>query len=159
MSSDPLLPPDSEPEPTVPPQSLPPASFTPVTPVTSTPGSTTGLAPNVAAGLSALTFGIGGIAFLILEKRDRFVRFWAMQSVYFGGAALVVNIAAKILFVILGHILFLLVWIFALVFWVVSLAILALWIVMVYKAFIGQEWEIPVLGKLAREQLAKMPVV
>jgi len=61
---------------------------------------TTGLPSNVAAAIACIPL-IGGIIFYILEKRDGFVRFYAMQSIIFGGAwvlfAIVYSIAHAIL--------------------------------------------------------------
>ena len=155
MSNDPIPPVDPNPEPSVPPQVLPPVT----TPTEGTGISTTGLAPNVAAGLAALTGGLIGIVLLFVEKRDRFVRFWAMQSVFFGAAVLVLNIAVSIFLGILVHIIGPLVLIFSFFYGIVCLGILVLWIVMLIQAFSGKEWELPVLGKMARQQLARMPVV
>ena len=62
--------------------------------------SSTGLPSNVAAAIACLPL-IGGIIFYMLEKRDSFVRFYAMQSIIFGGAwilfAIVYSIAHAIL--------------------------------------------------------------
>ena len=38
---------------------------------------------------------------------------------------------------------------------VIGLGFFVAWVVTVIKAFTGKEWEIPYLGKIAREQLAK----
>lgn len=159
MSSDPLLPPDADPEPSIPPRSVPPTTTPPVIPAIGTSTSATGLQSNVAASLSVLFLGIGGIVFLALEKRDAFVRFWAMQSLLFGASCLVLNIVVPIFLGILAHIIFFLVAIFWLLYWLVCLVILAVWLIMVVKAFNGKEWELPILGKIARQQLAKMPPV
>ena len=146
--SDILPQPDAAPNP---PDPNPPAPAPPV-PVTS------GLAPNVAAGLAALFPLVGGAVFLALEKKDRFVRFWAMQSVFFGGAAIVVSVALRIaafifgLIPLIGKLLLLLLVVVHLVF---GLACLAIWIIGIVKAFSGKEWEIPGLGPLARKQLAQ----
>src|SRR5207253_10558462 len=47
--------------------------------------TSTGLPSNVAAAIACIPL-IGGIIFYILEKHDSFVRFYAMQSIIFGGA-------------------------------------------------------------------------
>ena len=57
---------------------------------------TTGLTPNVAAGIACLFTIVGGIVFLVLEKKNQFVRFWAMQSVFLGGLALAVSIVTRV---------------------------------------------------------------
>nr|MDQ2660134.1 hypothetical protein [Verrucomicrobiota bacterium] len=59
--------------------------------------STTGLPSNVAAALACIPL-IGGIIFYVLEKRDAFVRFYAMQSIIFGGAWVIFSIIWNILF-------------------------------------------------------------
>lgn len=123
-------------------------------------GTTTGLTPNVAAGLAVLFPLIGGIIFLALEKRSQFVRFWAMQSVVVGGGLFVYNIASFVLGVIFGHVP-VLGWILGLFLMLLGLVVwlggFILIIIMVVKAFSGVEWSVPVIGKFAREQLVKFP--
>src|SRR5216117_4285680 len=84
----------------VPTQSPPPPGPEPGTTAKST---STGLPSNVAAALACIPL-IGGIIFYILEKHDSFVRFYAMQSIIFGGAWLLFNIVSRILFLILWSI-------------------------------------------------------
>ncbi len=43
-----------------------------------------------------------------------------------------------------------------LLYWVFRIGWLVVYIISIVKAFSKQEWEIPILGKIAREQLAKM---
>ncbi len=139
---------------------MPDAPLPPVgTPDSNPPGpDSTGLAPNVAAALAFLFIFVGGIVFLVLERRDKFVRFWAMQSIFFGGLAVavwIVTVVASFIFGVIpwvGVLLVGVVWIANLVFgigWLVGYLIGAV------KAFSGQEWEIPWIGKLARKQLAQ----
>ncbi|MDP9291662.1 MAG: hypothetical protein M3O82_04780 [Verrucomicrobiota bacterium] len=153
MPDEPVDPPPAAPDPAsappLPPDGMPAGAVT-----------TTGLPPNVAAGLAVVFSFISGIIFLILEKRSQFVRFWAMQSVVVGGALFIFNIATWILGTVLGHIP-ILGWLAAiflgLVSMVVGLVALVLYVVMLIKAFSGQEWSVPVFGKIAREQLGKYP--
>ena len=63
--------------------------------------ATTDLPSNVAAALACFPL-IGGIIFYILEKRDGFVRFYAMQSIIFGAAWLLFGIAWRIVYSILA---------------------------------------------------------
>lgn len=139
--------PDDLPPPVTPALSPLPAETSPVVP------ATTGLAPNVAAGIAAIFTLLGGIVMLALEKRDPFVRFWAMQSVFFGGATLVFAIAAAVIGMVLGSISAPLGWLWSLATGAVDIGLVVVWIITVIKAFSGKEWEIPVLGKLARQQL------
>ena len=46
----------------------------------------TGLAPNIAATICAALPLVGGIIFLALEKKNAFVRFWAITSADNGAA-------------------------------------------------------------------------
>src|SRR5438067_10065428 len=68
------------------------------TPATTTT-TTTGLPSNVAAALACVPL-VGGLIFYILEKHDQFVRFYAMQSIIFGGAWFLFNVVSWILRVI-----------------------------------------------------------
>src|SRR5204863_10048198 len=84
----------------VPTQSPPPPGPEPET----TPKPTsTGLPSNMAAAIACIPL-IGGIIFYILEKHDGFVRFYAMQSIIFGGALILFSIVSNILFAIFGSI-------------------------------------------------------
>ena len=122
-----------------------------------------GVAPNIAATICAAVPLVGGIVFLVLEKKNAFVRFWAMQSILFGGLLFVVSLLLQLVtFVltpipILGWILLFVIWIASLIFW---LGWMVAWVISIIKAFSNVEWEIPYLGKLARKQLgtAQPPV-
>ena len=100
----------------------------------------TGLSKNVAGALSYVVGLITGVIFLVLEK-DPFVRFHAMQSIVFSVAMIALNL-------ILGFTLVLA--IFLPVLWIVEFV---LWLLLIYKAWQGTEWELPVLGKFARSLL------
>lgn len=120
-----------------------------------------GLAPNVAAGLAAVFLLVGGIVMILIEKKNAYVRFYAMQSILFGGGLFVYGVVSTIISLVFGAIP-LIGWLVALVILLLSavvyLGALAVWVVQIIKAFNGVEWEIPFLGKLARQQLAKMPI-
>lgn len=120
----------------------------------------TGLDRNVAAGLACLFSVVGGIVFLVIEKKDRYVRFYAMQSLLLGAASIAFSILMQIAIGILGFIP-VIGWIVSLLLipiaMIVGLAYVALWLITTIKAFSGgPEWEIPVLGAIARKQLDKM---
>src|SRR5947209_192163 len=82
---------------------VPPVTPTPVTATGGPAPGTTGLPSNVAAALACIPL-IGGIIFYILEKRDPFVRFYAMQSIIFGGAWILCSIVYQIILHIFGAI-------------------------------------------------------
>lgn len=105
--------------------------------------SSIGLSKETAGALSYVLGPVSGIIFLVLEK-NKFVKFHAMQSI--------------VLFVSL----FVLQWFFALVVillpFVPLLSVIAfvLWLILIYKAWLGEEWEVPFIGKFARELVAKV---
>lgn len=101
---------------------------------------TTGLPKNTAA---ALSYGLGwvtGIVFLLIEK-DPFVRFHAMQSIITFGLLTLLNFVPLI-----GWVLSPLIWIAGFV----------LWLVLIYKAYQGEEFKLPWIGQFAKKQLGKI---
>ena len=116
--------------------------------------STTGLPSNVAAAIACIPL-IGGIIFYVLEKRDSFVRFYAMQSIIFGAAWLLFNIVYAIVHVIFASVpaigVFLsLLW--GLVGMLIHLAFVVVWVIATIKAFTNVRWDIPYVGPMAGKQ-------
>jgi uncharacterized membrane protein len=112
-------------------------------------GSDTGLPSNVAAGLCAIFHLIGGVIFYFIERKDLFVRHWAVQSIYFGGAWIGAFLAISILSGILVHIPgigFIFALLFALLWFVVWLGGVILWVIGIIKALQGQTWEYPIIS-------------
>lgn len=130
--------------PTRPPESAPPAAG----------GS--GLAANVAGALSYLLGALTGVLFLVIDKERAFVRFHAMQSILFT----VAWIAAWIVMTILGFILNVIPvigWLIGALLWLfLAVAGFVLWLYLMYQAFQGNEWEIPVLGEQARRLMPQV---
>src|ERR1051325_692443 len=117
--------------------------------------SSTDLPPNLAAAIACIPL-IGGVIFYILEKRNAFVRFYAMQSIIFGFAWLLFNIASGIVHLIFGSIPGiggLLVFLWSVVAGLVQLMFLVIWIIATVKAFTSVRWEIPYVGPMARKQV------
>jgi len=96
---------------------------------------------NVEAVLCYAFGFFSGLLFLLIEKDNKFVRFHAMQSLMTFGAVLLVSFVP-----FLG--------------WLVSLVLvpvsLVLWVVLMYKAYQGESFKLPVIGDLAEKQLKKM---
>lgn len=102
--------------------------------------TTTGLPRNTAAALSYLAGWVTGLIMLVVEK-DKFVRFHAMQSILvFGGINLIVMVP------IFG-------WLLAPFLAIIGLI---LWLVLMWKAYQGEEVLLPVVGEWAKQQAAKM---
>jgi uncharacterized membrane protein len=122
-------------------------------PVHSSPGSS-GLAPNVAGALAYLLGPITGILFLVIEKENRFVRFHAAQSIVVGVAMVLLYIVLTVLSTILA-VIPILGWIIGLLLTlIVGLGSFVLWLLLMYQAFQGREWQLPVLAPYARRMIS-----
>ena len=115
----------------------------------------TAMSSNVAGLLTYILGFITGIIFLVIEpyKNDKFVRFHAYQSIFFNVAIIVFWIAYTISATILGYVsLGILAVVMGLVGVLISLAILAYWIFLMYKAYNNELYKIPFIGDLAAKQ-------
>lgn len=119
----------------------------PQTPATNQPAQGgAGLEPNIAAALAYLVPLVCGVVFVIIEKQNKFVRFHAFQSILFGIASWLALIISQALYaVFIGAILAPL----------VSLGIFVLWIILMWKAYNHVEFELPYIGKIAKNMAAK----
>lgn len=110
----------------------------------------TGLAPNIASLLCYICGIITGIIFLVLEKENKEVKFHAWQSIFLGGAALVIYIVLMVI----GFIPYIgiLAMILSIVFYI---AYVVVWVIAMVKAYQGEHWLIPVIGNLAEQQVQK----
>src|SRR5438105_6253527 len=108
-------------------------------PETGPKSTSTGLPSNVAAAIACIPL-IGGIIFYILEKHDSFVRFYAMQSIIFGGVWILVSIVYHIARAILTPlpVIGLIFTIILGIAWaLISIAFLVIFIITIVKAFTG----------------------
>lgn len=102
--------------------------------------TSTGLDQNLA-GLLAYVLGfVSGIVFLILEKDNKFVRFHAMQSTI---TFLVLILIGMLPF--FGPVLF----------FIISPIAFILWIVLMYKAYKGEMFKLPVIGEYSAKWVNK----
>ena len=105
--------------------------------------TSTGLDANLAAALSYLVGFVTGIIFLLVEKENRFVRFHAMQSTLLFAGIVAIDILLQLV-PLLG----------ALVVIAVVIPVSAiLWLVLMYKAYQGEEFRLPIVGPLAAERV------
>jgi len=103
-----------------------------------------GLSANVAGLLCYVGGWISGIVFLVIEKKSKFVRFHAWQSIMTFGVLTVVYL---ILFSIpiIG-------WVLGWIIWVLGLV---LWIILMIQAGTGKMWKLPWAGNWAEKQASK----
>ena len=106
--------------------------------------SALGLDENIE-GLLCFALGfITGIVFLVLEKENKFVRFHAMQSLATFLPLFVISMVIGIV-PIIGPIISILITPLGLI----------LWILLMYKAFRGERFKLPVVGDFAEKQINK----
>ena len=103
----------------------------------------TGLEKNTAAALSYVLGPITGVVFFVLEK-DKFVRFHAVQSIVVFLSLFVLQTVMTFTIILLPMVP------------LVTLAGFILWLLLIYKAWQGEEWEVPVLGGYVRKILKKV---
>jgi uncharacterized membrane protein len=143
------------PDPADPSQPPPPMMATESNANPGTDPSSMDLPPNVAAAIACIPL-VGGIIFYVLEKRNSFVRFYAMQSIIFGAAWVLFNIVSTVVHVVFGSIPGIggiLVFFWAIVAALVHLAFLVIMIIAIVKAFTNVRWDIPYVGPIARKQV------
>jgi uncharacterized membrane protein len=100
--------------------------------------TSTGLNQNVAGLLCYLVGWVTGLIFFLIEKENKFVRFHAIQSmITFGGLTILLMVVGYIPFI--GMILVLLQ--------------LVLWILLMVKAYQGEQFKLPVIGDLAEKKI------
>ena len=125
--------------------------------------STFGLSPNAAALISYIWIPVTSILVLVTEKQNRVVRFHAFQSLFLGlsifAATIVLSVVIGILTLVAGvispyagiliSVVSLLVWL------VIAAALLGVWILCLVKAYRGDMYKLPVVGKYAEKMANK----
>lgn len=109
-----------------------------------------GLSQNVAGALTYFLGPVTGILFLLIEKQNKFVRFHAMQSTILFGGYFVLNWVSWYIPVINA--------IWGIISIPLSLLVLILWLYLMYQAYQGKEYKLPVVGDFAEKQLGKIKV-
>jgi len=106
--------------------------------------TSTGLEENVAGLLCYVLGWVSGIVFLILEPKNKFVRYHAIQSIIVFGAITIVSlifgwipVAGVVISTLLGILAFI------------------LWIVLMVKAYKGTKHKLPVSGNMAEKWAGK----
>jgi len=107
--------------------------------------SSTGMDENVASLLTYVLGLLTGIVFLIIEKDSKLVRFHAFQSILISAVFIILNM-------VLGFI--------PIIGWLISLLLspvsFILWLVLLYQAYQGKWFKLPIIGDYAEEQSKKL---
>jgi uncharacterized membrane protein len=105
--------------------------------------TSTGLDANVAAAVSYLVGFVTGIIVLVVEKENKFVRFHAMQSTLLFLGIVGIDILLGLI-PILGAL--------VVVFVVIPLSA-GLWLFLMYKAYVGEDYKLPLVGQMAADRI------
>ena len=110
--------------------------------MTETGKTSSGLDENVAGALSYSLGWVSGLVFYHVEPQNAFIRFHAVQSMMvFGAACIAFLICLSI--PLLG--------------WILSIFVFygsaALWLLLMFKAYQGERFKLPVVGRMAEERL------
>jgi uncharacterized membrane protein len=102
--------------------------------------TSTGMDENVAGLLCYVLGWVTGLIFFLIEKKNKFVRFHALQSIIVFG---VLTLASIILtwIPIIG-------WVIGWIIWVLAIV---LWILLMVKAYQGEKFKLPWSGNLAEK--------
>jgi uncharacterized membrane protein len=102
-----------------------------------------GIDANLAAALAYAVGWVTGLAFYCFEPDNKFVRFHALQAIIvFGGLSVAWMLALSV--PILG-------WIVA--FLVIPPVSAVLWLVLMYKAYRGEQYKLPWVGEIVEARL------
>lgn len=108
----------------------------------------------MASALCYALMVLTGVLFLVLEpyNRNRNIRFHAFQSIYAWIAMIIVLVVVNVVLGIIGNIPFI-GWLIVVVAWpLFGLACLGLWLFLMYKAYNGERFVLPVIGPLAEKR-------
>jgi len=111
--------------------------------------SSTGIDSRFASVLCYSLWWVTGVLFLILERRDRLVRFHAAQAVVlFGGLSLVLALlgASSAVALVVSSRIYQLTRALADIVWVAGVVV---WLVLVLRAWRGETWRVPLAATLA----------
>lgn len=102
----------------------------------------TGFKKETSGALAYVLGPITGIFFLVTSK-DPFVRFHGMQSTVVFGFLFILQWLLGITIILFP------------ISVIISLVAFIFWLILIYKAWQGDEWEAPILGKISRNLLKK----
>lgn len=112
-----------------------------------------GMDENIEGLLCYVLGWITGIVFLVLEKDNKFVRFHAMQSIATFLALTIISVVISMI----GSAFF---WgfgglwmIFGLISTLIWILALILWLILMFKAYQGEMYKLPIVGDFAEKQI------
>ncbi|GER87683.1 hypothetical protein KDW_18450 [Dictyobacter vulcani] len=109
-------------------------------------GSTMNIDPNLASGLSYLFWWVSGLIFFMMEKKNRMVRFHAMQSIMLTGAWTVVWVVLRV-----GMSLPAIGLAFGCLSILAGIGFFVVWLICMINAFQGKYFKLPYIGEYAEK--------
>ncbi|MBN2127522.1 MAG: DUF4870 domain-containing protein [Candidatus Diapherotrites archaeon] len=111
----------------------------------------------------ALAYVLGfitGIVMLLIKPEDKFVKFHALQSILFSIAAFVISFAVSIVMSIFTAMFYInvalglmMAGIFGLISLAVSGVLFVVWALLIWKAYNGETWKLPIIGAMAEKMV------
>ncbi len=106
--------------------------------------TSSGLKENLVGALCYVLGIITGLFFFLTEKKNKFVRFHSLQAIFFSVVWLILQAVLGVLFSFIPSLLKVLLSL-------VNLAGVVFWIILMVKAYRGEYFLLPVLGKMAMD--------
>lgn len=117
--------------------------------------ATFGLEENIAGALCYLLGFITGIIFLVSEKENEFVRFHAIQSIIVFIGLWVAGILVNIIFLPIPYVGYAIGSALSSLIWILGLA---LWLLLMYKAYRGRKFRLPLIGERAERYARELEI-
>lgn len=114
-----------------------------------------GLEENVEGALCYLLGFITGILFFLTEKENKFIRFHAVQSIIFSVGLWFLLVILTVFFAPIPYIGY---WISVIFTSLVRLGGLVLWLFLMYKAYEGEKFKLPVIGEYAEHYAEELDI-
>ncbi len=111
-----------------------------------------GLEPNVAGAVAYLFGFVTGVAMLLIDGDNEFVRFHAIQSIAFNVVVVAVYVVLSFVTIFLSFLPVvgdLFSFLFGLFYPVVGLVTFCAWAFLLYKAYEGERFSLPIIGAVA----------
>lgn len=118
--------------------------------------TSTNIPAHVAAFFAAFFPPLSGIFFIVFEKKNKLVRFHAMQSTVFGAVMVLGYVALRLCIHYFWNVKPALQPAIALSAYMFLVVAMVIWLINVIASLCSKEWEIPIIGRIARSQLNKL---
>ena len=106
--------------------------------------TSSGLHENLAGSLCYALGIITGLFFFLTEKKNKFVRFHSLQAIFFSVVWLILQVAIGVVFSLAPFL-------FRLLLPLINLVGVIFWVILMVKAYQGEYFLLPVLGKMAMD--------